>query len=265
MGKITGLAVAVWMVTLLGTNAAPKIGGKYNYQFGKDHKTVTINFESIRNSSSENATGTILVQLWALGAPYGGGRINGHSLASFKLEGLEGGRQYSGIKKVLATSMPSRRGNYHMCFTVSEYRESGYVITSYTNMSNVVNLGPPAPPKPFALTGPWSWKRNTEAGTVHIRVKKIAYGRNGKSGTLRLSVWASPEPYAGGRMHGYEIGSVKKNALEKGQFYPDVNNTAKLKQIPAGTYHTTLCLSEYNGSEYVIVAYMGANGVSTFN
>lgn len=255
------LVVGLWMLMMTGLEAAPKIGGGFSYQFGPGNSTVTISLGAITNSSDENATGTIQVQLWAMDAQYDGGRMRGHAVATYKLEGLDGGEQYTNFKKTLKTSLPARRGNYHMCLTVSEYREGGYVITDSRNLSKVVSLGPV---RAFSLLGPWSWKRNTEAGTFSMQVKKIGHTKSGRTGSLRLSVWATRRPYTGGDLNGYQLGSVDKKALEPGYAYTDVSNTAKFKKPPPGTYYTTLVLLEYNGEDYVVVAHLGAEKTSTF-
>ncbi|MGV3658563.1 MAG: hypothetical protein ACO1TE_00210 [Prosthecobacter sp.] len=264
MNKILGAVIGAWMIMAAGLNAAPKIGGGFSYQFTTGNASVTLSLGAITNSSAENATGTILVQLWAMDQQYDGGRMRGHSIASYKLEGLEGGRQYSNLKKTLKAVMPARRGDYHMCITVSEYREGGYVITDNRNMSKVVTLAPAAPAK-VNLTGAWSWKRDSEAGTLTMKVGKITNNKAGKSGSLRLAVWATKQPYNGGRINGFQLGSVDKKALEKGYSYSDVVNTAKFKKPPAGTYHTALFLLEYNGEEYVIVSHLKSTSTSTFN
>lgn len=241
--------------------AAPKIKGSVNYQFGKDNTTVTLACDRIQNDSSENATGTVQVRLWALDAPYKGGTIKGHVLASYTLEGLSGGMGYANPKRTLDTSLPSRQDTYHLCLTVSEYRQSGYVITDWRLFSKPLSLGPP---KLFSLSGPWSWQANYAAGTLELKVGKISHTRKGDTGTLRLSLWATSAPYRGGEITGYQIGYVEKKALSPGYSYPDVTNTAKLKRPPAGTYHMNLVLSEYRDGGYVIVAYRPSNETARF-
>lgn len=261
MKHLPSLVAAFLILLTAGLQAAPKINGAFSYQFGPNNATVTISLGVITNSSEENATGTILVQLWAMDAQYDGGRMRGHAVASYKLEGLEGDEEYRNFKETLKTSLPSRRGNYRMCITVSEYRQGGYVITDSRNLSKVIALGPT---KAFTLQGPWRWKRDSEAGTITMQVAKIAHTRSGKTGSLRLSVWATRRPYTGGDLNGYQLGSVDKKALQPGYAYNDVSNSGRFKKPPPGTYHTSLVLMEYNGEKYVVVAHLGAEKTSTF-
>jgi hypothetical protein len=244
-------------------HAAPKLSGAVPYQFGTGNTTVTLGCDAITNSSAENATGTIQVQLWALSEKYVSGRISGKIIAGYKLDGLEGGRQYSNLKRTLKTAMPAQRGSYYLCLTVSEFREGGYVITDFRNYTNAVTLGPL---KLFTLLGPWSWQTNPEAGTISMKVKKISHTRTGKTGSLKLSVWATTKPgftnKAGGTY--YEMGSVVKKQLEPGYSYTDVENTAKYKRPPSGTYYLWLVLLESNGEEYVTMATLASEKPYTF-
>ncbi len=236
MRQLLGLLVGLGLGLTTGLNAAPKLSGSVPYQFGTGNTTVTLGCDAIVNNSAENATGTIQVQLWALSEKYVSGRISGHLITGFKLEGLEGGRQYKGIKKTLKTTMPSKRGSYYLCLTVSEFREGGYVITDFRNYTNEITLGPL---KTFTLVGPWSWQTNSEAGTVSMKVKKISHTRSGRTGSLKLTLWATTKPGftggAGGKY--YEMGSVEKKPLEAGLVYNDVDNTARLRApIISGSY-----------------------------
>lgn len=257
------MLVVLGIALTTDAHAAPKLSGSVPYQFGAGNTTVTIGCDAIINSSSENATGTIQVQLWALKEKYVSGRISGHVIASFKLDGLEGGNQYKGLKKTLKTTMPAQRGSYFLCLTVTEYREGGYVITDFRNYTNAITLGPL---KTFTLLGPWSWQTNPEAGTISMKVKKISHARTGGTGSLKLSVWATTKPGFSNKAGGtyFELGSVVKKALSAGYAYTDVENTAKYKRPPSGTYYLWLVLLEFNGKEYVTMATLGSEKPYTF-
>ncbi len=264
MRKLLGLVIGLWICGVATLHAVPKIDGGFTYEFGPGKTTVTISVDAIVNSNEERGTGSIMVQLWAMDAQYDGGRMRGHAVASQKLSPVGAGGQYSDYRQTLKAYMPARAGNYHMCLTISEYRGDGYVITDSRNFSRIIALAPAAPAK-VTLSGSWSWTRNREEGTVDIQVDKITNRKSGRSGSLRLAVWATPRPYTGGRMGtGYQLGFIDKKALEKGYIYNDVYGTSRFKRPAPGTYHTCLLLLEFNGEEYVIVGHMNSSRTTTF-
>lgn len=241
--------------------AGPKFYGSAKYQFSNSNTMVTFGCGGINNPSKENATGTLIVKLWAISGPYTGGTISGKALGEYKLEGLNPGAYYSPVTKTIKASLPSTKKHYNICLTLLEYTSSGYKIVDYRNFDNTALLGPV---DLFSLTGPWSWKSSTEGGTLDISVAKISHTRSGNTGSLKLSVWATKSPYRGGTLSGYQLGVVTKAALKPGYSYSAVKNTAKYKAPPAGGYHITLILSEYDGSEYVIRDYIPASSTYTF-
>ena len=258
--KLVGISF-LQLSLVASLQAAPKIQGSVNYQFANGNARVTLSCDRIQNDSSENATGTVQVRLWALDAPYKGGTIKGHVLASYTLEGLDGGMGYPSPKRTLNATLPSRKDTYHLCFTVSEYRKSGYVLTDWRMFSKTISLGPL---KLFTLGGTWSWQANYAAGTVDLKIDKISHTRTGNTGSLRLSLWATQTPYKGGEISGYQLGYVDKKALSPGYSYTEVSNVAKLKRPPAGTYHMTLVLSEYRDGGYVIVDHRPSTQTARF-
>lgn len=255
------LPLCLWLLLASSLAASPKIKGSVNYQFGSGNTSVTVSCERIQNSSAENATGTIQVKLWALSSPYKGGTLTGHVLASYKLEGLNPGMGYPAPKKTLKPTLPSKRGSYYICLTVSEYQKSGYVITDYRNFSKAVTLGPL---KLFTLTGPWSWQTSYEGGTLQVKVAKVSHNRTGSTGSLRLAVWATKAPYKGGGISGTQLGYVEKKPLQPGYSYTNVDNITKLKRPPEGHYYVSLVLSEYRDGEYLIVDHLSASKTAWF-
>lgn len=254
------LACAVLFAATTGS-AAVKIYGSSKFQFSKGNSQVTFGCGGINNPSAENATGTIQVRLWALDKPYAGGTISGKVIASYKYEGLSPKAYYSPVNNTVTTTMPSTRKAYHLCLTVMEYKANGYVVSDYRNFDGTTVLGPL---KTFTLTGPWSWQTHPEGGIIDMKVAKISHIRTGNTGTLKLAVWATKEPYNGGGITGWEMGSVTKAALKSGYSYSEVSNTAKYKRPPAGTYHIYLLLSEFQDGGYKIVTHLSSSKTATF-
>lgn len=251
-------------MTLLGAmgsaQADAKFKGATGYQVNGN--TVTLTAASVYNPSAENASGTLMLKLWACDQPYKGGSLGGNLLGSYKLNGLSGGQYYSNLSKNVAYTPPAVRKSYYVVLALVEYRDKGYVVVDSRNMPNPAVLGPT---KLVEMDGPYRWQTNAAAGTVAIDVGKIKHARPGKTGTLKLSVWATKTPYKGGAIQGYELGSVQKKALEKGYTYTDVKNTAKYTPPPAGTHYVSILLTEFgNNEEYTIMDYFTTATKSTF-
>lgn len=256
-----------WIILLLAclapkVSAEVKIYGSTKYQFSDGNRQVTFGCGGINNPSSENTTGTIKLQLWALDRPYNGGGISGKILAEYKLEGLKPKAYYSPLSRTVAVTSPSVKRRYYLCLTAMEYRAGGYVVSSYRNFDEPVVLGPQ---KLFTLAGPWSWRTSSEGGTVEINVAKISHTRTGATGTLKLAVWATKKPYNGGAINGFEIGSVIKKALQPGYNYTDVKNTGKYVKPPSGSYFVHILLLEYQDGEYKTVAYLTSGNTTKFD
>jgi hypothetical protein len=205
-----------------------------------------------------------MVKLWAMDKPYTGGSLGGYLLGSYKLNGLNPGSQYTAPQRIVTYTAPPEKKNYYICLALVEYSAStkGYVIADTRNMPNTALLGPQ---KKFEMVGPWTWQTSLEGGTIDMNVAKISHHRTGATGSLKLSVWASKEPYDGGTLHGYELGSVSKKALQPGYTYTNVKNVAKYTPPPDGTYFVYLVLFEFGSNEkYEIVSYLSNSKMSTF-
>lgn len=241
--------------------AAPKMSGSYRYTFDASGRNVTIAIDRIANTSAQNATGNLMVKLWALDAPYAGGTLTGHQVAAFPLEGLAGGRQYSNLAKTVAYQPPAHSRAYYMCVTVSEYRNGGYGIVDWGNLPNTKVLGPV---KLFTMDGPWSWKSSYEGGTVDISIAKITHTRPGNTGSLRIELWASPNHWNGGPMPGaFRIATLDKPALQHGNMYSNIQNTAKFTPPPDGQYYVSVLLYEFDQA-YKVVSFIAGQNVVNF-
>ncbi len=250
------LTILLLLGSTLGLMAGAKISGSTEFQFSAGNGEVTFGCGGINNPSKENATGTLMVRLWALESPYQGGGINGKIVATYKLDGLNPGSHYSNVSKTVKTTLPGRRAAYVLCLTVMEYQGGEYVVTDYRNFSGSTVL---APPPLFTMKAPWRWQSSTEGGTVELEVASITHTRAGSTGSLKLAVWATDAPYAGGSLRGYQLGFVKKDALKTGYSYNKVKNTAKYARPPAGRYYVNLILSEFDDGEYRIVSWLGGS------
>ena len=255
MKRLTVLLMCVVAGPVL---AGAKFTGSTGYQIVRDSTQVSLTADYIENTSKENATGTLMMKLWATDAPYKSGTLSGHLVGSWKLKGLGPGQRYTAPKQIVTFNPPPARREYFMVLALVEYsnKTGGYVIADYRNMEHKALLGPV---NPFDMQGPWRWQFSKEGGTIDIEVAKISHHHLGKTGSLKLSVWATKEPYKGGGIRGYELGSVVKDGLQPGYSYTNVKNVAKYTAPPAGDYYVYVVLSEFgNNKVYSIVDSLGS-------
>jgi hypothetical protein len=263
MSRSAGLMLLWLLIITFGAPAlaAPELSGRTRFQFGPNNATVEFGADAIVNNA-DNTSGTIKVQLWALNYPYEGDGLDGHLVAEFKLDALYAGNEYRPAWRNLAARLPPRRGNYVMALVVSEFQHAGnYQITDWRNFDNRVSL---APATLFKLRGPWRWQSDVDRGTLSLWLNQISHTRPGNTGTLRLSVWATQAPYNGGRIRGYELGRTEKRALRSGYVLNDIHDVMPYAPPPSGEYYTTVFLTEFDGSEYVIRAWLQASETSWF-
>jgi len=261
--------VSVLFLTFVsGLSANPFFDGTVRYQFSSNNSQVTLSYSKISNSQLEYRTGTIKVSLWACEEPYRGGQIWGTRIADFKLNGLGAGQYWQQGSKTLNATLPQYPDYYYMVMTVEEYVSEGYVISDWIAFDDLAYLKRPPPPAPkvsVQFEGPYRWQTYPSEGSLEIKSGKIQHNRNGKTGSLRLSVWATRQPYKGGNIKGWVLGYARKEALQKGMIYPSSHHFVDYEAPPAGHYYVTIALQEYDGREYRIMDYHTFDGTFTFN
>ena len=107
----------------------------------------------------------------------------------------------------------------------------------------------------ISMTGPCSWKLQLNKYTVKIdRIRNESYC---KTSTLKLILWYTKEPYKGGRMNGYEMGStiISQYGLERDFYERNISATLRCTgNPPSGSYYQTLTINELDddGSWYIV-------------
>ena len=93
----------------------------------------------------------------------------------------------------------------------------------------------------------------------------MSNGRSGgRSGTLKLKLWATDSPYSGGAISGYLIAQANLGQLAGGQSLVDIVRTRGLADPPGGTYFMTMTLSEFDGSQDRTVDYVTFTRTASF-
>jgi hypothetical protein len=103
------------------------------------------------------------------------------------------------------------------------------------------------------ISGTASYSANLAAGTVTLHVDQISNPSSTyTTGSLRVELWLASTPYSGvGTLLGNRIAvlpiqSSTNGQLGPNQFYPNINGTLALANLPgAGTYSAILVVTEY--------------------
>lgn len=104
------------------------------------------------------------------------------------------------------------------------------------------------------LIGNVRWLRS--GPRVRIEVAQIHnYRESGTSGSLRLQIWATVDPYdPSTNITGYVIGTANLRPLAAGADFFNVVKRAGYRRPPAGYYFTTVTLEErYSGGSWLII------------
>jgi len=88
---------------------------------------------------------------------------------------------------------------------------------------------------------------------------------SGRTGTLKVAIYATDYPYSGGYLNGYLLYEYELDPLDSGYYYSDVSRTGWCTYPPSGSYSLSIVLLEYQQSyEYKIVDYIVLDGYTYF-
>jgi hypothetical protein len=231
---------------------------------------IDISADRIINSRLGGLSGTLRLEIWATTTPYSGGSIYGYIFGTRTLDQLEGGYSYTGISGYVPYRAPPS-GNYYTTITLEEYRYGSFVIVDYVNFDGTTSFGGVAGDGSagdgfngdLSLGGNVSWE--SRGSKVTLRVGEVSNDRGGgRSGSLRLRLWATSTPYYGGSIYGYVLGTKSIPRLYGGYYLPNLSVTTSFRRPHSGYYYTTLTLEEYTPSGWVIVDYVSFPGYTRF-
>ena len=113
-----------------------------------------------------------------------------------------------------------------------------------------------------SLSGSWGYKISGKQITLYGD-KIRNYNNGGRSGTLKLAIYATNYPYNGGSINGYKLYETQLEPLDAGYSYNDISNTGWCTYPPKGSYSLTILLLEYSYN-YEIVDYISMDGYTRF-
>jgi len=113
------------------------------------------------------------------------------------------------------------------------------------------------------FSGSWGYK--IDGKYIKLYGDKIENQNNGgRSGTLKVAIYATNYPYNGGYLNGYLLYEYSLDPLNAGYYYSDVSKTGWCTYPPDGSYSLTIVLLEYISYEYEIVDYITMDGYTYF-
>ena len=110
-----------------------------------------------------------------------------------------------------------------------------------------------------------SWGYNIEGKYITLYGDEIENQNNGgRSGTLKVAIYATSYPYDGGYLNGYLLYEFTLDPLDAGYYYSDISRRGWCTYPPSGSYSLTILLLEYISYDYQIVDYVTMNGYTYF-
>ena len=110
-----------------------------------------------------------------------------------------------------------------------------------------------------------NWGYTIDGNYITLYGDKIDNQNNGgRSGTLKIAIYATDYPYSGGYLSGYLLYEYALDPLEAGYYYSNVSKTGWCTYPPKGTYSLSIILLEYTYSDYEVVDYITMDSYQRF-
>lgn len=140
------------------------------------------------------------------------------------------------------------------------YDFNGNVISNPLDINTYVENG-------VELSGNWGYQIDYSQQNVRITGAKIENkATEGKSGTVKLSLYLTKTKYSGGSITGYALIDYQLDQLQGGYYYHDINRTINFNvNPPSGNYYVTLLLMEYTDNGFVIKDYLCFDDLLAFD
>jgi hypothetical protein len=254
-------ALVLFSATSLSAQGIDLVGDVGWHQSGN---RLFINAERVENNDVSGASGFLRLQIWATEDVYDGNDMNGWVLGTFNLGRLDSGNAFVNLARVVRYFRPPP-GIYYTTITLEEADSNGdFFILDYENFVDPVNLGGygagisnvgDAPDGDLTFSGDISWLAGN--GRVEIFADEIHNPREfGRSGVLRIRLWATSEFYDGGILQGYPMATARVGRLTHGlSFVEYFRRTAFRPPPPDDEYFVTMTLEELVRGRWEIADY----------
>jgi hypothetical protein len=258
-----------WPVLLMALFAAVSARGQEldlvgDVSWDKFGRGIRIFSERIDNNRTTGSSGFLRLQIWATDDVYDGvSDITGYVLGTFNLGPLQSGFSFVNVARTVRFFRPPA-GVYFTTITLEEEDVDGnFLIIDSENFEGAVNFGGyGAGNVEFLETngdvgffGEVSWLAGN--GRVQFFAEEILNEReSGRSGVLRVKLWATSTPYNGGTvLQGYPMASKRVGRVTAGFFRENFSKRAFFRPPPPGEYYVTMTLEELVRGKWEIVDY----------
>lgn len=236
-----------------------------NVSWDKFDQRILIQSERIQNNDASGTSGFLRLQIRATTEAYDGNDINGWVIGTVNLGRLDAGFSFVNISRVTRYFKPPP-GIYFTTITLEEEDVNGdFFIMDYENFAEPVNLGgygagfvnvEEAGDGDITFAGDVGWKSGN--GRVEFFAQEIFNPRSfGRSGVLRLRLWATSEPYNGGILQGFPMATKRVGRLNANSSFVDFYGQTFFRSPPPDDYYfVTMALEEFVRGRWEIVDYV---------
>lgn len=235
---------------------------------------IRIHAERIENNRDRGLSGFLRLQIWATDEVYDGvSGITGYVLGTFNLGSLNSGSYFANVSRIVRFFRPPP-GLYFTTITLEEDTDEGFVIVDSENFDEppetlgAVNFGGFGQGSAADLgrnddvgfVGDVSWLAGN--GRVQFFAEQILNERAaGRSGILRLRLFATSTPYEGGQtLQGFPMATKRVGRVNAGFFLQNFSRQAFFRPPPSGRYYVTMTLEELVGGAWNIVDFYTFDG-----
>jgi hypothetical protein len=254
-------ALVLFSATSLSAQGIDLVG---DVGWNQSGNRLFINAERVQNNDASGTSGFLRLQIWATDDIYDGNDMNGFVLGTYNLGRLDAGFSFVNLARVVRYFRPPA-GIYYTTITLEEADSNGdFFILDYENFVDPVNLGGYGAglgsridpmDGDIAFNGDLSWLAGN--GRVDIFADEISNPREfGRSGVLRIRLWATSDPYEGGILQGYPLATKRVGRVTGGFYLDDFFGRTYFRPPPPDDYYfVTMTLEELVRGRWEIADY----------
>jgi len=240
--------------------------------WNQSRRGIQIRAEEVANTAASGVSGFLRLRIWATDEPDDGmGELTGYVIGTLNLGRLEAGFSFFDVSRVVRF-FPPPPGIYYTTITLEEEQFDGsFLIVDSENFAGAVNFGGYGAgivedlesAGDVTFVGDVWWESGN--GRVEIFAERIQNERlSGKSGTLRLRLWATTTPYSGGTLQGWPLAKKRVGRVTAGFYVEFLGSGFFRPPPPDDEYYVTLTLEEFVRRRWEIVDYITFPGTSLF-